>query len=136
MADEISSRPQDHGVRIKVLQGVLTTEPPGEQNGEGDFVELDSMPVGLTVNPEVLGETSVLVLRDIEIDQCSYGCGTIAGGQHRIRAIDHVARPYQVVTALVFIAYYFSPRNGERSDKGARVGLVLVSAEQIEARAI
>ena len=136
MADEISSRPHDHGVRVEVPQGVLTFEPPGEQNGESDFIQLDSPPVGLTVNPEVLGETSALLLRDIQIDQRSYGCGAIAGGQHRIRAVDHVARPYQVVTTLIFIADGFSPWNGERGDKSARIRLVFVSAEQIEARAV
>ena len=71
MADEISGRPHDHGVRVKVLQGVLAFEPPGEQNGKGDFIELDSPPVGLAVNPEVLGETSALMLGDIQIDQRS-----------------------------------------------------------------
>ena len=61
--DEVSSRPQDHRVRIKILQGVLAFEPPGEQNGKSDFIELDSPPVGLAVNPEVLGETSALLLQ-------------------------------------------------------------------------
>ena len=62
MADEVGSGPQYHGVWVKVLQGVLASEPPCEQNGESDFIELDSAPVGLTVNPEVLGETAVLLL--------------------------------------------------------------------------
>ena len=111
MANEVSSRPQYHGVRVKVLQGVLASEPPGEQNGKSHFIELDSPPVGRTVNPEVLGETSVLLLGNTQIDQCSQGCGTISGGQHRIRAVDHVPRPYQVVTTLVLIAYRLSPGN-------------------------
>ena len=64
MADQISGRPQDHRVRIKILKGVFAPEPPGKQNRKGDFVQLDPSPVGLAVNPEVLGETSVLVLRD------------------------------------------------------------------------
>src|SRR5580693_1851487 len=54
MADEIGSGPQNHGVWIKVLQGVLAPEPPGEQNGKGDFIELYPPPVGLAVNPEIL----------------------------------------------------------------------------------
>jgi hypothetical protein len=40
MADEIGSGPQNHGVRVEVSQGVLAPEPPGEQNGKGDFIEL------------------------------------------------------------------------------------------------
>jgi hypothetical protein len=62
MADEVSSGPQYHGVWVKVLQGVLASQPPCEQNRERDFIELNSPPVGLTVNPEVLGETSVFLL--------------------------------------------------------------------------
>ena len=65
MADKVSGRPQDHGVRVKVLKGVLTSEPPGEQNGKSDFIELDAPPVGLTANPKVLGETSVFLLGNI-----------------------------------------------------------------------
>ena len=123
MADEVSSRPQDHGVRVKVLQGVLTPQPPGEQNGKA-------------VNPEVLGEPSVFQLGDVEINQCSQWCDTISGGQHRGRAVDHVPRPYQVIATLVLIAHCFSPRNGERGDKGAGIRLVFVRAEQTAARAV
>ena len=136
MPNQICGRPQDHGVRVKVLESVLAFEPPGEHDGKGDFIQLDSPPVGLTVNPEVLGETSVLLLGDIEIDECSQGCDTISGGEHRIRAVDHVARPHQVVTALVLIAYGFAPGDGKRGDEGAGIRLVFMSTEQAEARAV
>ena len=53
-----------------------------------------------------------------------------------VGAVDHVARPNQVVAALVFVADRFSPGNGERGDKGAGIRLVFVSAQQIKAGAI
>jgi hypothetical protein len=54
MADEVRSRPQDHRVWVKVLKSFLAVEPPGKQNGKGDFIELDAPPVGFAVNPEIL----------------------------------------------------------------------------------
>ena len=47
------------------LAGHSTSEPPSEENRESDFIQLDSPPVGLAVDPEVLGETAVLLLGDI-----------------------------------------------------------------------
>ncbi len=64
MAYEVACCPQDQGIRIEILQGVITAEPPREQNGIGHLVELDAAPVGLPVNPEILPEASMLVLTD------------------------------------------------------------------------
>src|ERR1035438_9919964 len=79
----------------------LPPEPPGEQDGEGDFVQLDPPPVGFPIHPEVLGKASALLLRNVEVDQCSQGSDTISGGQHRVRAVNHIPGPYQVVTTLI-----------------------------------
>ena len=98
------------------LGGRSPLEPPGEQNGESDFVELDSPPVGSpsiqkfwakppfscweTANKSALAKVS----HDLRQPACR-------------SAIDHVARPYQVVPALVLVALCFSPGNGERGDE-------------------
>ena len=65
MADQVSGRPQYHGVRIEVLQCVFEFESPGEDNRKGHFVQLDAIPVGFAIDPEVLRETSVLLLGNI-----------------------------------------------------------------------
>src|SRR5579872_7629214 len=98
MTNQISGGPHNHRVRVEVFEGGLTFETPGQDNGKGHFIQLNSLPIGLAVNPEVLRETSVVLLGDVEVNQGSQGCGMVSGCQHRSSTVDHVARPNQVVT--------------------------------------
>ena len=113
MADQISSRPRNHRVRVKILKSVLPLELPGEKNWKCDFVELDSPPVGPAINPKVLGKASVLLLRDCQINERAQRRNTITGSEHGRSAVDHIAGPDQVISAVVLVTLCFSPGNRE-----------------------
>jgi hypothetical protein len=111
-------------------------EPPGEQNGKGDFVELDPSPVGFPVDPEVLGKASVCLLTDGEIDQGPQRGLSVPGREQTGGAVDHIPGPNQVIPSRVFIPPGFSPGDREGRDEGAGVGFVLVGQEETVTGAI
>ena len=132
MPKQVTCGFQDHGVGIKILKSILSAETQGQQYREGDLVQLDSPPVRIPVDPEVLRKTAVLLLRNREIDECPQRCGILTGGEQGGSAADHIPGPNQVISALVFVTPGFSPRNRKRGDQGAGIGLVLVSEKQTE----
>ncbi len=69
MTNQISSRLENHRVRIEILQSLLTFQTPREDDRIRGLIQLNSPPIRFAVDPEVLGETSVLLLRHIQIDQ-------------------------------------------------------------------
>ena len=71
MADQISSRARNHGVRVKILESVLTLDLPGQKNWKCDLVQLYAPPMGPSVDPEILVKTTVPALRHGEINQRS-----------------------------------------------------------------
>src|SRR6516164_9789869 len=115
-ADQESARPYHVGVRIKAGQRVGLPEPPRQHDWEGDFIKLNSGPVGLAVDPEVLIKTTVLPLGNSEVDQ--------------------VARPYQVVAAQVVVAFIFSPGNTHAGNHRSGIQLVLVSQKEVDAASV
>ena len=97
-----------------------------EQHGEGDLIELDTMPVGFAVNTEVLGEAAVLVLTGGEVDPRAQRGFGVAGRQEGGRAVDEIPHPDQVVAAGILIPLRFAPRDREGGDQRALERFVLV----------
>ena len=81
MLDEIAGCLEDQRIRIEILQRPGFVQAPGEQDRHGDFVELDAVPIGLAIDPEVLVKAAVLVLRASEIDERAQRHLGVAGGQ-------------------------------------------------------
>ena len=54
MMNEVASRFQHHRIRVKLLQSFGLTQAPGEQDGQGNLIQLDAAPVWFAVDPEVL----------------------------------------------------------------------------------
>ena len=97
---------------------------------------MNSAPVCVSIDPEVLREAAVGILRDGEIDERAKRCRGIAGSQQRRCAVDHVAGPHQVIAALIVVAFGLPPRNGERCNERARERFVLVRQQQTVAAVI
>ena len=76
------------------------------------------------------------MLRDGEVDKRAERSRRIAGSKQRRCAVDHVARPHKMISALIVIAFGFSPGNGERRDEGAGKGLVFMREQQAVAAVI
>src|SRR5665213_1081405 len=62
MANEKGGGLQDHWVRVEILKYVFPLKLPGENDGKGDFVQLNSLPVRLAVHPEILSKAAILLL--------------------------------------------------------------------------
>ena len=116
-------------------EAVGLPEAPGEDDGEGDLVELEAAPVGGAVDPEILGKAAVGLLRAGEIDEGAARGLTAAAGQQCGCGLHHVARPHQVIAAEIVVALGLAPGDGGRSDEGAGEGLVLVGEENVVAGA-
>ena len=70
---------QDHRIGVEILKGVLLAEAQGQQYGEGDLVQLDSPPIRVPVDPEVLRETAIFLLRHGKIDERPQRGGALTG---------------------------------------------------------
>ena len=108
------------GYGSKCPRGARLVQPPRQHDRKRDFVELDAGPVGSAVDPEILREAAVGSLRAGEVDERAQRGGDVAAGRQAGRAVDHVARPDQMVAAQVFVALDLAPRDAERSDQRAR----------------
>ena len=64
---------RDEGDDVEVAEAVELPEPPGEDDREGDLVELNAGPVGRSVDPEVLSKASVRMLRASEVNERAAG---------------------------------------------------------------
>ena len=103
--------------------------------GESDLVELNTGPVGRSVDPKVLGESAIRTLGTGQVDQCAAGGVRASAGEQRGGGLHHVARPDQVITAEVVVALGRSPGNRSGGDECTGVGLVLVGQDDIVADA-
>src|SRR5262249_51649035 len=90
--------------------------------------------IGLSVDPEVLGEPAVRALRAGEVDQGPQRELGVAGREQPGRGVHHVARPDEVVPTAILVALRLAPRNAARGDRRTRIGLVLVREQQPMAR--
>ena len=136
IADEISRSLADQIERIELGQSLLTVKTPCQQDRKSDLVELDAAPVGISVNPEVLREAAICALGDGQIDERAERGGRITRSEQSGCAIDHVASPDEVVTALIVVTLGLPPWNRERRDEGAGEGFVLVCKQKTVAAAV
>ena len=107
-------------------------ELPGEDDREGGLVELDVALVGGTVDVRVLreGPVGLLLVREQPRDG-AVGGGAIAGGEQRGDLLVEVAGPHEVIPAAALVGVDRKPpRQRERGDEGAAVGLVLVRLDR------
>ena len=101
MMDEIAGRFQHHRIRVKVLESLGLVQAPGEQDGQGDLIQLDAAPVGFAVDPEILVEASILLLGTGQIDQGTERDLRTAGRQQTGGTVAHVPCPDQMVAAQI-----------------------------------
>ncbi len=135
VADEEGGGALDEGEDVEAAEAVELPETPGENDGEGDLVELDAGPVGGAVDPEVLGEAAVGALGAGEVDEGAEGGIGAAAGEEGGGGLDHVAGPDEVIAAEVVVAFGGSPGDGGGGDEGSGVGLVLVGEDDVVADA-
>ena len=50
MTDEIAGGFQHHRIRIKILKTLHLVKLPGKEDGQGDLIQLDAVPVGFAVD--------------------------------------------------------------------------------------
>ena len=134
--DQELCRRLHHRIRIEILEPGVLVQPPRQHDRKRDFVELNAGPIRLAVDPEILRKAAVGMLRAREIDQRAHRGGDVAGGGQAGHAVDQVAGPDQVISAELFVALDLAPRDAERGDHRAGIGLVLVGEEQFAAAAI
>src|SRR5262249_40214832 len=104
MTYEVRGGPQDHRVRIKFTQSTGLMEPPCQHDRECALIKLNSFPIRLAVDPEVLMKTAVGLLGAGKIDERSARRIRVSRRQQTCRAVHHVARPYEVIAAAILIA--------------------------------
>ena len=136
LADQPRGRPHHQRVRIEVAQRGRFTQSPGEQDREGDLVQLDPMLVRLAIDPEVLIEAAIGALGAGEINEGPKRQVRVARREQPHRAMHHVPGPDEMVATQVFVALRLAPRNRERGDGRPRVGLVFVGEQQTVTRVI
>lgn len=113
MADQEIGGPLHHGIRVEVQES-LAAQAVGQQHRVADLVELQALPVGPAVRPEILIEASILALTGEQVLRDLSGCPRVAGGEQTERVVVEIARPDQVVAAGRFIgACRFAPGNGQ-----------------------
>src|SRR5579871_1455955 len=73
LTNQILRRFQNHWRGIKIFQSSMFVQAPGQKNGKSDPVELNSMPVGGPIDPEVLVEAAVRTLRSGQVNERPVG---------------------------------------------------------------
>ena len=121
----------DEGQNVEAAEAIELPEPPREHDGESDFVELNSGPVGSAVNPEILREAAVGALRTREVDQGAASGFDAAAREQRRRRLHHVARPDEVIAAEVIVGFGVAPGDRRRSDECAGVRLVFMREDDV-----
>src|SRR5579862_2215299 len=119
IADQVSGTLADQVEGIEVSQALFTAKTPRQHDRESDLVKLNAAPVGISVDPEVLREPAVVILRDGQVDQRPERSRRVAASKQSRCTVDHVAGPHKMIAALIAVAFGLSPRNGERRDEGA-----------------
>src|SRR6185436_20452209 len=83
-----------------------------------------------TVDPEILVEPAVGLLRAGEVDEGAERRLRVAACEETDRAVHHVASPDEMVATQVRVAFHLAPRDAERGDHRSRIRLVLVRQEE------
>src|SRR5581483_1869205 len=93
-------------------------------------------PMGLPVDPEILIEAPVLLLRAGQIDEGAERDLRIAGRKQSGGAVAHVPCPDQMVAPHVLVGHGFAPRDAERCDQGSVISLVFMRQDYRVAGAV
>ncbi len=78
------------------------------------------MPVRPAIEPHVLGPVALSFLRGFEIAEHLGRVDHCAGGQHRPSGLYQIARPDEMVSAQVFIAFIKPPGDGKTGDNATQ----------------
>ena len=133
LADQETARRRRHVERVEPSEDTGLLQSPREDDRERHLVELNARPVRAAVDPEVLIEATVRALRNREVHQRAQRCDGVAGGEQRCRRLNEVAGPHQVVPSHVLVAFAAPPRDAHRRDDRARIALVFVREQQVDA---
>src|SRR5580693_5053061 len=112
----------------QILRG-LAAQQIEQQNGERGLVHLDATPVRTPIEPQVLRPVARRLLCDLEIAKHSDGVCHRASSQQSASGLYQVARPDQVITAQILVAFVESPGDGEAGDDAAEKILGLMRAQ-------
>ena len=131
VADEEAGGAGDERDNVKAAEGVDLPETPRKDDGERDLIELNAGPVGRAVDPEVLREAAVWVLRAGQVDERAESRFRAAAGEQSGRGLDHVARPDEMIAAEVVVGLGGAPGDGCGGDEGAGVDLVFMREDDV-----
>src|SRR5438132_1822436 len=109
--NQVRSGAHNHHPRMEQTKRVLFMQMPRQQYRETNLVELPPRPIGPSIYPTVLWETSVRRLHGRQPDQRAQRGACLTGGEQRGRAVHEVARPHQMIAAQILIAFGFAPGN-------------------------
>ncbi len=121
----------DEAEDIEVAEAIELPQTPREDDGKRYFVKLDAGPVRRSIDPEVLREATVRMLRTGEVDQRAASGVDASASQQCGCGLHHVPRPDEVIAAEIVIGLRGSPRDRRRGDKRAGVGLVLMREDDV-----
>src|ERR1051326_3642238 len=122
MKSQIADGARNQFPRIEKAEGVGLLQSPCKEDGRGDFIELFTVPVGIAIDPTVLRDCAIVVLQAGAPNPTAKRCAELAGGKQCGGALDHVARPNEVVSAEINVALVFAPRNAHGRSEERRVG--------------
>ncbi len=128
-------RPQS--ARVIVKRFPFVPDQARQQDGQGDFIHLDPLPVEVAVDPHILRPTSVGLLRRLQVvEHAAHQLKSFPGGEQPPRGFHEVARPDQVVAADVVVSPIETPRNRQTGDDSSRKILGLVGVDHRRAQPI
>src|SRR5690348_7712590 len=136
MPDEKPGSGLHHWIRLEIAKITRLPQAPCEHDGKRNLVQLNAPPIGGSINPEVLREASIRLLRARQVHQCPACSSRGAACQQRGHTVNHVARPHQVIAAEVVVALGLSPRNTRRGYDRANKSFVFMCEKQAMANAV
>src|ERR1700745_3453416 len=98
---------------------MIFIQAPRQQHWQSYLIKLKPSPISLPVNPTVLRKTAIGSLHGGEPDQGAQRRAHLASSKQSGCAMHQIARPHEVITTHVSIAFCFSPRNAHQGDERA-----------------
>ncbi len=77
----------DKGKDLQRVESIRLPQAPGQDDGKRNLVELDSAPIGGSIDPEILRKASVGLLRAGQVYQRAPGRFSSPAGQQRTRGL-------------------------------------------------
>src|SRR5262249_24874604 len=109
--NQTGSGAQSYYARIEEVERMVFMQTPRQQYWESHLIKLKPRPVGGPIDPTVLRKTAVRPLDSCQPDQRAQRRSSLACGEKRACTLYEVARPDQMITTNVQIAFSFTPRN-------------------------